>query len=123
MIKTFDFIGDKMIFILLTEIVKSKWFSPQYIFKKRVLRRCSQKSFGNVIGANTEAYTSSIILKIRYRSFLIYLIIDRAIKVVLEAKIVRLNNTGGSKISSRSSNGEINRKEVELGRFHTELGL
>lgn len=60
-------------------------------------------------------------MKICYRSFFVYLAIDGVKNGASRAGIKWLDNIGGSKSLSKSSNGEINLEKVELGKFNAKL--
>lgn len=64
----------------------------------------------NIIRASARVYASGTILKIYYRCFVVYLAIDRAVKVVLGIGVGCSKNIGDSKSLSRFLNRKIDLK-------------
>lgn len=82
-------------------------------FKKRFWRLSE-----NIIRISARTYAFSIILKIYYKSFFIYLRIKKVVKVALKVKIGYVSNTKGWKNLSRFWSRKIDPKKVESYRFN-----
>lgn len=77
--------------------------------------------FKTEININTKVCIFGSDLKIRYRSFSVYLAIDRARKKVFKAGIGWLDNIKPLKCLLMSLSKEINIKKVKPNRTRTEL--
>lgn len=123
MVKTFGFDNDKVVFILLIKIVIVQVIFSTIYISKMSLKKMFLRIFWNVIKAGTGACASNIILKIHYKSFSIYLAIDKAREKVFQIRIWLPNNTRGSKSLLRSLSKKVDLEKVEPSRPNVELNL